>query len=62
MAEAPETKPPEQTIEEVERLRKRLARDAGRRSSWSLTGWQSVDWLLALLILAFMLYVLLPHE
>lgn len=62
MADSGQEKKPEAAIAEVERLRDRLvSRSASTDSVWSVTGWRSVDWLLLALVVAFVLYVLLPR-
>ncbi len=62
MADPGAKKKPEAAIAEVERLRDKLvSRSASTGSAWSVTGWRSVDWLLLALIIAFVLYVLLPR-
>lgn len=50
-------------IKKVEQLRdKHVQQRAETGSSWSVTGWRSMDWLLLALVLAFVLYVLVPHN
>ena len=62
MADPEAKKKPEAAIAEVERLRDRLVgRSASTGSAWSVTGWRSVDWLLLGLVVAFVLYMLLPR-
>ena len=62
MSDPGEQKRPEAAIAEVERLRDKLvSRPASTDSAWSVTGWRSVDWLLLALVIAFVLYVLLPR-
>ncbi len=63
MADPAEQKKPESAIAEVERLRDKLVgRTASTGSAWSVTGWRSVDWLLVALVVAFVLYMLLPRS